>query len=432
MARKLSRRSFLKSTATAAVAAPYVVPPSALGRDGPPAPSNRITMGCIGVGGMGSGNLGSFLGQSDCRVLAVCDVDRNHLNNARNRINDHYKNTDCAAYDDFRKLVARTDVDAISLATPDHWHAIPAVAAAKSGKDIYGEKPFSHTHAEGVAMVEAIQRYGRIWQTGSWQRSQNNFRFACELVRNGCIGKVHTVEVGLPSGSTDPASVGRPTTPSTPPEHLDYDFWVGPSPALPYIPARSVFHWRWHLDFGGGQLMDWIGHHNDIAHWGLGLDYSGPVEVEGTGDFLDSPVWNHATKYKVTCKYKGGLTTYLGSGHHYRGGTRWIGEDGWVHVNRGHLSAKPMSLLETEFGPNDIHLFRSPGHHRDFLDCVKSRKPTLTPAEVAHRSATPGHLGHVAMTLGRKLEWDPKTEKIIGDPEASRMLGTAMRSPWRL
>jgi len=252
------------------------------------------------------------------------------------------------------------------------------------------------------------------------------------LIRNGVIGKVHTVEVGLPSGGTDPTSVGQPTQPVSPPEHLDYDLWVGPSPNLPYIPARSHFHWRWHLDYGGGQMMDWIGHHNDIAHWGLGLDKSGPVEVEGTGEFVASPVWNHAHKYKVQCTYAGGLTIFLGSGHYFGGGTKWIGENGWVHVDRGRLDAHPKSLLETEFGPNDIRLFKSPGHQRNFLDCVKSRRETLTPAETAHRSATPGHLGHIAMITGRKIKWDPKAEKIIGDPGAAGLLGTPQRGQWTL
>jgi predicted dehydrogenase len=433
MSHKLSRRAFVKRTAAAAVTAPYIVSASALVKDGRPAPSNRITMGCIGVGGMGNHNLGCFLSEKDCQVIAVCDVDRNNLNNTKKRVDDHYKNQDCAACGDFRELIARTDIDAISLATPDHWHAIPAITAAKAGKDIYGEKPFSHSLAEGIAMVEAVHRYGRVWQTGSWQRSQDNFRFACELVRNGRIGKVHTVNVGLPSGSNNPGAEGRRVNPESPPEHLNYDFWVGPSPDLPYIQARSHFHWRWHLDYGGGQLMDWIGHHNDIAHWGLGLDYSGPIEVEATGDFLDSPVWNHALEYKATCKYKDGLTIYLGSGKYFRGGTQWIGEnDRWIHVDRGSIDANPKSILEEKIGSNEIHLFRSPGHWRNFLDCVKSRQVSLTPAEVAHRSATPGHLAHIAMTLGRTIKWDPAKQEIIGDIEAARLLGPPMRSPWRL
>jgi predicted dehydrogenase len=434
--KNVSRRQFLQTAAGAAVGAisiPYIVSSSALGKDGSVAPSNRITMGCIGVGWQGGSNLNSFIGEKDCQIIAVCDVDKNHLQDAVNSVNGHYKNKDCTAYTDFRRLLARDDIDTVSIGLPDHWHSVPAIAAAKSGKDIFGEKPLSHTLKEGRAMCDAVKRYSRIWQTGSWQRSQANFRSACELVINGRVGKVRTVEVGLPAGHTDFGGTKGQEGITPPPEGFDYDFWLGPAPYEPYCPARVHKNWRWHLDYGGGQLMDWVGHHVDIAHWGLGFDYAGPYEIEGSGEYPRDGLWNTATKYRITAKYPKGITMIIAGGYNdIRSGTKWTGEKGWVWVDRGGIDADPKKLLEEKAGPNEIHLFNSPGHWRNFLDCVKSRQTTIAPCEVAHRSATPGHLGQIAMLLGRKIRFNPDTEEIIGDPTATRMLGNAMRSPWHL
>ncbi len=432
----ISRRRFLQGaagTAAGAVSFPYIVPSSVLGSTGNVAPSNRITMGCIGIGWQGGSNMNSFLGQKDCQIVAACDVDKRHLQGAVNRINSRYKNKDCAVYHDFRDLLARDDIDAVSLGLPDHWHAVPAVMAARTGKDIFGEKPLSHNLKEGRAMCDAVKRYGRVWQTGSWQRSQSHFRQACELVINGRVGKVHTVEVGLPAGHSDFGGTKGQEGIVPPPAELDYDFWIGPAPYAPYCPARVHKNWRWHLDLGGGQLMDWVGHHVDIAHWGLGFDYEGPYEIEGHGDYPKDGLWNTATKYRLTAKYPKGITMTIAGGHgDIRGGTKWIGEDGWVWVDRGGIDANPKDILKENIGPDEKHLFRSPGHWRNFLDCVKSRKTTLTPCEVAHRSATPGHLGQIAMLLGRKIRFNPETEEILDDPTATRMLGRPMRSPWHV
>lgn len=427
----IDRRSFLRGAATLAGASLFdIVPASVLGRGGRMAPSSKIVIGCIGLGGMGTGNMGSFRDQPDTVIAAVCDVDKSHLRAAKESVDRHYGNGACSAYTDFRELLVRKDLDVISLATPDHWHAIPAVMALEAGFDVYGEKPLSHCLAEGRAMANAQKRHGCIWQTGSWQRSQSHFRYACELVRNGRIGKVVRVEVGLPTGGgTGPAKF------TDPPPDLDYDFWLGPSRWAPYCDQRTHWNWRWQLDYGGGQMMDWIGHHGDIAHWGMGWDNTGPIEISGTGEYPTTGIWDAATTYYFTCKYRGGVELIVANGGNrgIRGGTKWIGADGrWVWVDRGGLEANPKELLHEVIGPDEVQLFRSPGHHREFLDSVRSRRPTITPAETAHRSASIGHLGQIAMLLGRKLRWNPDTEQFAGDPTATRMLSTTMRAPWGL
>ena len=438
--RRVSRRKFLKRSAgvtAAGLAFPCIVPSTVLGRSNAILPSEKLTVGCVGMGGQGVSDMRDFLAQPDTRVLAVCDVDSEHLEGAKERVDGEYGNNDCAAYGDFRELIARDDIDIVQIATPDHWHAVIAVAAAKAGKDIYGEKPFSHSLREGRAMCDAIERYGRVWQTGSWQRSRANFRFACELVLNGRIGAVRHVDVGLPQGFSAGGDEGD--TVEKPPKWLDYDFWLGPAPWTDYVPARVRWNWRWNLEYGGGQLMDWVGHHVDIAHWGLGLDTTGPVEVEGVGEYPETGLWNAARTYRVNTRYANGITMTIAGGHpDIRMGAKWIGDDGWVWVSRGAIDAEPKSLLREVFGSDEIRLapVGSPidyqNHTRNFLDCVKTRATTLAPAEVAHRSASPGHLGQISMLLGRKLRFDPDTEEIIGDPTAARMLGNAMRGPWAL
>jgi predicted dehydrogenase len=427
-----NRRDFLKTMAVtgSSISLFSIIPASALGKAGRPAPSNRIVLGCIGVGGQGNANLDAFINEPDVQVVAVCDVDKRHLRDTKNKVDRKYNNTNCAAYTDFRQLIARKDIDAISLCTPDHWHAVPAVLAARSGKDIFGEKPISHSLMEGRVMADAVKKHGRIWQTGSWQRSVENFRIACELVRNGRIGKVTRIEVGLPTGSP----CGQVQFKEPPPD-LDYDFWVGPSRWQPYCDQRTHWNWRWQLDYGGGQMMDWIGHHADIAHWGMDWDRTGPVEVEGTGNYPDTGIWDAATTYHFVAKYANGIEMHVANGGNanIRGGTKWYGENGkWVWVDRGRLDANPRSLLSEKIGPDETQLFRSPGHHRDFLNCVKSRQQTLTPAETAHRSASVGHLGQLAMLIGRKIRWNPATEQILNDPTATRMLMTPMRAPWHV
>lgn len=456
---KLSRRQFLLTTGSALVLpiiAPGCVTSCATKRKNP---SGRITMGVVGWGMQGPGNTQAFLAEGDCQVVAACDLDREHLKAAVNTVNGHYQNQDCKAYHDYREMMARDDIDAVMIAVPDHWHALVATEAARRGKDIYCEKPLAKTVHEQQAIVRAVQKAGIIWQTGSWQRSQATFRKAAEIVRNGLIGKVSRVEVGLPSGHNDFAGDAAelleklsgvnslaevvPGTPqweiavTNPPADLDYEMWIGPSKMEPYIKQRVHMNWRWNYNTGGGQLLDWVGHHLDIAHWGLGFDNSGPSEVEGHGDFpAANAIWNTCTKYRIEMKYPEDITITMAGGYpDIRSGIKWIGSDGWVWVDREGFDASNPDWKKTKNLPDQfrkIKLYESRGHQRNFLDCIKSRKPTITPVETAHHSATPGHLGLISMLVGRKIRWSVKHEKIIGDPEASKLLTRGYRSPWVL
>lgn len=458
----MTRRHFLAATG-AALALPTIIPASAFGRADRPAPSERITLGVVGWGMQGPANTKSFLGQKDCQVVAACDLDPHHLGQALNTINTHYGNKDCASYHDFHEMMARKDIDAVMLAVPDHWHALVAVEAAKHKKDIYGEKPLARTIAEQQAIVKAVQKNHCIWQTGSWQRSVGNFHKAAEIVRNGLIGKVTHVEVGLPEGHhdfagtepalmaklaalpekiTDPAKV-VPGTPAwdaavcEPPAGFNFDTWLGPSRKEPYIPVRVHMNWRWNYNTGGGQLLDWIGHHCDIAHWGLDFDNSGPSEIEGHGDFPPADaIWNTCTKYRIELKYPQDITMIIAGGYpEIKGGTKWIGTEGWVWVNRGEFDASNQDWKDFKQLPEEmrkVKLFKSDNHQRNFLDCVKSRQPTITPVETAHHSAIPGHLGLISMMVGRKIKWDVKKEHILGDHEASKLLSRPYRSPYKM
>jgi len=422
----ITRRDFLKGMAAVAgttTVLPTVVPSSVFGAN---APSNRIVMGAIGVGSQGTGDMQGFLSKPEVQMVAVCDVDKAHRDSAKKIVDDQYGNGDCKSYLDFRELIGRGDLDAVQLATPDHWHAIPAIEAARSGLDIHGQKPLARSIREGRAICDAVQRYGRVWQTGSQQRSEWKFRRACELVRNGRIGKIVKIEVGLPTGG------GTDVKPVMPvPEGLDWNLWLGPAPLVPY---RGVAHWdwRWIMDYSGGQLTDWAGHHIDIAHWGMGWDLTGPVEIEGRGNYPSEGLYNVATEYKFTCKYADGIVMTVANNKQLTQGAKWYGEKGWVYVDRAGLSASDDKILKEEIGPSEIRLYESRDHKQNFLDCVRSRRLTICPAEVGHRSISVGLLGEIAMLTGRKIKWDPQTEQILDDPQASALLGRSYREPWIL
>jgi len=420
--KSVSRREFLKSSAAVAGAAfawPTIVPSSVFGAA---APSNRLTMGCIGLGGQGSGNMKGFNAKKDCAVVAVCDVDADHREKARETAGLDAK----SSYNDFRDLLARDDIDAVSIAAPDHWHVPISIAAVRAGKDVFCEKPLTLTIAEGRILVDEVKRYGRVFQTGSQQRSGSEFRKACELVVNGRIGKLHTMTVQIPGNNRN----CEPTwTPEPVPAGFDYDMWLGPAPWEPYHKQRCHYEFRFLLDYSGGQMTNWGAHYLDIAQWGNQADSTGPVEIKGKGEFPATGLFTTATKADIEYTYANGVKLVLTTGG---GSTRFEGSEGWVFVTRGKLDAEPKSLVTSTIAPDEIHLYNSNDHKQDFLDCIKTRKDPICNAEVGHRSSTICHLGNIAMLLDRPLKWDPQKEQFIGDDEANRMRQRPARAPWCL
>jgi predicted dehydrogenase len=429
----LTRRQLLKGAAAAALVGPYMIPSSALGAGDRPAPSNRIGAAIVGTGGQGGGHVGGLCGQPDVQVLAVCDVDRGHRERNKKVVEDRYSRetggtyAGCAAYGDFREVMARSDVDAVLIATPEHWHALCAIAAAKAGKDIYCEKPMAGTIAEGRAAADAVRRYGRVFQTGSQERS-GQARVACELVRNGRLGKLHTIRTFLPvDGYTQGTVKEEPV-----PDGFDYDFWLGPRPWEPYTSQRCFFNFRWILDYSDGELTDRGCHVNDIALWGAGPLLVGPVEIEGKGRFRTDPLWNVPIEFHIEYTYANGLKIICDTNGPR--GIKFEGTEGWIFVaiHGGHLTAEPASVLKSVIGPNEVHLHASRGHHRDWIDAIKTRGDTVAPAEAGHRTASFCHLGLIALLTGRKVKWDLEKEEFINDSEAQRLVHRPMRSPWRL
>jgi predicted dehydrogenase len=430
----MQRRQFIKHSAI--FSAPLIIPSSVLGQGGQVAPSKRIGLGLIGCGGQGSGVFNGLLNSKEVQGIAVCDPDGQHLQKAKENVEKRYAKEKesgsykgCATYGDFRELCARDDIDAVVVGTPDHWHAIAALAALRAGKDVYCEKPVTHLFAEGQAICAEVAQRKAIFQTGSQQRSDTRFRIAVEIVLNGLIGKVKHVEVGLPTGngSNEDGKIAQPI-----PDFLNYDMWCGPSRLLPYHKDRLHWNWRWCLDFGGGQLMDWIGHHNDIAHWGLDLDKSGPVKVEAKGfRYPDKGMYDQPLDYEVLSTYAGGYTISISNKN--KMGTKWIGEDGWVFVDRGKIDASNQDWIRESFDRGPKKAYQSRDHRQNFIEGVLTRKECICPAETAHRSITPGHLGYVSDRLGRALKWDPAKEVVIDDPEADKLLKTvSYRGDWKL
>ena len=428
--RELNRRQFIKQvagTTAAAMVFPYIVPASALGRAGNAAPSERITLGFIGTGKQSKHLMRSFLNSPGTHVVAGCDVDKLKLQRGKKIVEDHYAGKNggsykgCDTYGDFRDLLARDDIDAVVISTPDHWHAITVIQSAEAGKDIYCEKPLSQTVAEARAMVNAVRRYGRVFQTGSMQRSDWHFRLGCELVLNGYIGELKHVTVGVGGPAANPPLPAQPV-----PDYLDWNMWLGPaqwrtyhSELSPHLSWDGFPHWRNNSRFGGGGMTDWGAHHFDIAQWGMGMDESGPVEI----------IPPDGKDYKVlTYKYASGVTMTRDKAN----GVLFTGTKGEVETNRGHLRTVPENLKNKQLDPNEIHLYECRNHYTDWLDAVRKRSKPICDIETGCRSVSVCHLGNIAYRLGRPLKWNPKREVFVGDRGANRLLSRPMRSPWHL
>ncbi|MDT8303703.1 MAG: Gfo/Idh/MocA family oxidoreductase [Sedimentisphaerales bacterium] len=434
--KKVSRRRLLKQTAgiaAGAISFPYIVSSSALGNSGSVAPGNRIVMGSIGLGGQGTAKMRAFLGNQDVRIVAVCDVFAERRQKAKDIVDKHYGDRDCSAYNDFRDLLARDDIDAVVIAPQDHWHALMAVAAARAGKDMYCEKPLGVAVTESQAIRKAVRRYGRVFQTGTQQRSDRKFRFACELARNGYLGRLQTVKVAAP-GPSYKRTYRKPTTEEPIPPGFDYKMYVGPAPLKHYNAGRHAWP-DWYLiwDYCAGFIVNWGVHHLDIANWGCPALTSVPFEFTCTGSYRNDGLTDNINDWQAEFNYRTGLKmTYTDTGNPNKQGCRFEGDEGWVHVNRSGIWAEPASLLEVNIKPDQKHLHESKDHHRDFLDCVRSRRDPVSPVEAGHEASYLGLIAEIATRLKRKLNWDTINERFIDDDEANRMLTRPMRSPWHL
>jgi len=439
--RTLSRRDFLRTSAAVAtgLALPTIVPSSVFGAE---APSERITLGCIGVGRMGTDDLREALGFKQVQIVAVCDLDSKRAALAQKRVESTYAKRSpggdykgCAVYGDFRELAARKDIDAVQIAVPDHWHTLPALEAARAGKDIFLQKPLTLTIQEGRILSDTVRRYNRVFQVGSQQRSGSEWRTACELVRNGRVGKLQQIIVGF---GTDPGCGPKPTMPV--PENLNYEMWVGPAPWVPYTeervhPQNSITArpgWLRISDYGAGMITGWGSHHLDIVQWGMDTEYTGPVEIQGEAEFPRDGLWDVHGPFRIEYMYANGVRVICADEDKVKGGVRFEGDKGWVWVTRGQINAQPKSLLQETIGANETKLYVSSNHKGNFYECIKSRKPTIAPVEVGHRSCTICLLGDIAMRLGRKLRWDPAKERFLNDDEANKMLSRPVRAPWTL
>jgi predicted dehydrogenase len=454
-----SRRTFVKTVATTvggatvAIGFPSIVPSSVFGTT---SPSNRINIGAIGTGRISRGHdLPGIWKHSIARIVAVCDLDSRRLNDAIALVNGHYTKTTGKPYDgvkgykDYRDLLANRDIDAVVISTPDHWHALPTIDAVQAGKDVYLQKPLSLTISEGRIISNAVHQSGRIFQIGSQQRSMPQFRYAAELVRNGRIGQLKTVSVGLPG---DPPGKDEPVMPV--PENLNYDMWLGSTPVVPYTENRVHPQngygrpgWLRCEQFGAGMITGWGAHHLDSAHWAMDTEYTGPVQIWGTAEFPKSGLWDVHGPFKTEAIYANGVRMAV-SGE-YTNGIKFEGTEGWIFVSRGNetvtasdpvaglkdataLAASDPNIITSVVGPDEVHLYDSKDHHGNWLDCIKTRKQPITPVEVAHRACTACLLHHIAMKLKRKLYWDPVRERFKNDDEANAMLSRPKRPPYAI
>ncbi len=422
--RMQARREFLKTGVAAFGVLPILSQCALAG-----SVNDEIQLGCIGVGQRGGVNLKNFLHTKGVRVVAVCDVDSSFAAEKKGWVDEFYGNQDCQLFERHEDLLAMNGLDAICLSTPDHWHAQIGIDAANAGLDIYGEKPFAWGLAAGRALADAVKQNKIIWQTGCWQRSTGLFRRFKALVEQGVLGKMHRFECGTPGGwgqrflppeDTWAERIGNP------PAHLNWRHYCGPVGEHLYHPVLHPWNWRWTNVFGGGQLLDWVGHHVDIALWTLGLDHTGPVRVEGSGKKKPHPVYDVYTEYQYNGTFMDGRVFEVRSDFL---GAKFTGENGWLHVNRNGLSAASDPEAREAAGDRRHPMLRAlpddfqdkvPNHYEDFVNCVRSRKPTIAPAEAAHRAASFGQLAIAAIDAGRPLRWDPDAEQVIGDDGLAR------------
>ena len=449
---KVTRRGFLKRAAGVAAVAgfPTIVPSTVLGQM---APSERINVGAIGVGRISRvHDLPAIFKYDRARVIAVCDLDARRAESGRQFVTDAYTKKLGKPYDavkvypDYHELLANKEIDAVVISTPDHQHAIVAAAAVRAGKDVYLQKPASLTIAEGRYLSNAVQASGRILQIGSQQRSWKQFHRACELVRNGRIGEVKHVQIGLPG---DPA--GGDATPMPVPEGFNYDAWLGSTPVVGYTVDRVMPQegfgrpgWLRMEQFGAGMITGWGAHHVDTAHWGMNAEYTGPVEIWGTAEFPTHGLWDVHGKFLTHARYANGMTMDI-SGD-FPNGIKWIGTKGWIFVTRDEMTtptatagqvakieplmASDPKILDSVIGPNEIHLYTASEQHANWLDCVKTRQQPTAPVEIGHRACSTCLLHHIAMKTGRRLHWDPERERFVGDDAANALLSRPQRSPY--
>jgi hypothetical protein len=459
---RYARREFIHNLGAVAIAAatfPAIIPGSALGKNGAVAASNRINLGVIGCGPQGRGDMGNFLNQTDCQVVAVCDVKKDQLELARKAVNQRYRNEDCRIFEDFRELIARKDIDACLIATPDHWHVLTALAAVNAGKDVYVEKPLAVTLAEDQALRTAVHAKKRIFQFGTQQRSGRLFRFASELARNGAIGKLKHINAwclgSTPGGSREVVPV---------PAGCNYDMWLGPASFRPH--TRDLCSadggkktWWFIGDFALGFVAGWGIHPVDIAAWGAGDLMDGPFTVEGRGNFrMAEGICNTATIWEVDYVFASGLTMkFVGvpngenaakpTGEPFLHGDEWRqryrrisdhgtafeGADGWAHVDRSGINLQPENLIDLNPDEFKVKLTRSPDHTRNFLDCIRSRAETVCPIDASIKSDILCHTADIALRLGRKVTFDLNKEQFLHDNEANaRLKARPMRAPWKL
>ena len=427
----VSRRGFMRTAGVAAgavAAFPTIIPSSVLGQN---APSKVLTVACVGVGGMGLAHISQMVKRDTVRIVSVADVDVYHQKRAAQIINKQYGSDDCRMTGDFREVTRAKDIDLITVATPDSWHAIPAIDAIRNGKDVFVEKPLTLTVREGQALVEELRKHKRIGQTGTMQRSSEGFHRAAELIRNGRLGTIKHIDVLIPANNR---YVGATWKPEVVPEGLDYDFWLGPAPYAPYTAQRTHYQFRYILDYAGGQTTNWGAHYLDIAQWALGMDESGPVEVDGHGVFPNSGLFTAPTRVDVRYTYADGVTLRMRTRTDgvYDGNIIFYGDKGRLDVSRSKLKSDPESVLQEKIGDGETRLYKSRDHFGNWIDCVKTHEAPVSDIAIGHKTTNLCNIGNIVMQLQRKLKWDPVNERFDGDDMANRLLTRSMRGPWSL